>query len=207
MATRIAIWVTMVLGALQLIEFFFKVPILKSLGADVRTWIPIIANFALGLGAANLLYIHGTRVMAKRQNWENSAVLILSMVVMVVLGIAFGQSSASYQFLFNNILVAMGATMYAMLAFYIASASYRAFRARNLEAGVLLVSAILVMLGNVPLGAAISKAFPAIGTWLMNVPNAAGQRGILISATVGFIALALRVVIGLERTHFRGGAE
>jgi hypothetical protein len=206
-STKIAVAVTVVLGLLQLLEFYLKIPVLKSMGAETRSWVVIIANFALGLGAANLLFIHGGRALAQRQGWINSAALVVSMVGMVVIGLTWGQSNVVYQFVFKNILEAMASTMYALLAFYIASASYRAFRARNAEAAVLLVSATLVMLGNVPIGEAISKVFPTMGSWLMNVPNNAGQRGILISATVGFVVLSLRVVMGLERGHFRGGAE
>ena len=73
---------------------------------------------------------------------------------------------------------------WACLAFYVASASYRAFRARNLEATVLLGSAILVMLGATPVGGVIWSKFPVIQRWLIDIPNMTGQRALLIGAAV-----------------------
>ena len=69
------------------------------------------------------------------------------------------------------------ATMFSILAFFIASAAYRTFRARTPEAAILLCfSAIIVMIGRVPIGAAISDVFPLLSGWLMDVPNLAANR-------------------------------
>lgn len=101
--------------------------------------------------------------------------------------------------------IPMQATMFSLLAFFIASASFRAFRARNLEAGLLLVTAFVVMLGRVPIGSYITESMPAIVEWIMMYPNLAAQRGIRIGVGLGAIATALKIVLGIEK-KWLGGA-
>lgn len=126
--------------------------------------------------------------------------------------------------IFKNIFTPLGATMFSLLAFFMASAAFRAFRAKSIPATLLLVSAFFVMLGRVPIGAFVGQwlepllmpllsIFPAawispsnqwfseFAGFIMNVPNAAGQRAIMIGAALGMVAASLRIWIGLEKEH------
>jgi ABC-type antimicrobial peptide transport system permease subunit len=100
----------------------------------------------------------------------------------------------------------MISTLYSLVAFYIVGAAYRSFQARNMEAALLLIAAIFVMLKNAPIGEMIWMGFPDIGRWLMNVPNTAAFRGIMIGTAIGAIGLGLRILLGKERA-FLGGVE
>jgi hypothetical protein len=113
----------------------------------------------------------------------------------------WGPSGRVYTWLYDHLFSPCNATMFALLAFFIASAAFRAFRARNVEAALLLGSAILIMLGRVPLGRAISGWLPWISDWIIDIPNNAGRRAIMMGAALGAIATSLRVILGLERSH------
>jgi hypothetical protein len=115
-----------------------------------------------------------------------------------------------FAWIYNSMYVPLNATMFALLAFFVASASYRAFRARNREATLLLSAACVLMLGRVPLGDAITGFLPegwTLSSWadvIMNFPQLAGQRAIMIGISLGIVSTALRLVLGIERSHIGG---
>jgi hypothetical protein len=115
------------------------------------------------------------------------------------------QEGTPFMWLFKNIQMPMGATMFSLLAFHIASAAYKAFRARSAEATVLLIAAIIVMLGQVPIGMKISQLIPEASNWILNVPNLAAKRGIAIGVGLGMTATSLKILLGIERTYLGGG--
>lgn len=113
----------------------------------------------------------------------------------------WGQQGRVFGWIYDHVFVPCNSTMFALLAFFIASAAFRAFRMRNVESGLLLGAAILVMLGLVPIGRQISPMLPEIQEWIVDIPNNAGRRAIMMGAALGAIATGLRVILGLERSH------
>ena len=70
----------------------------------------------------------------------------------VSMGPHLKEDGSAFFWMFQNIYLPLGATMFALLAFFVASASYRAFKIRNFEATLLLISGIFLMIGRVPIG-------------------------------------------------------
>ena len=73
----------------------------------------------------------------------------------VAMGPHLKNPNSAFYWMYNYFYLPLGSTMFALLAFFVASASYRAFRIRNFEATLLLISGVLLMLGRVPIGSLI----------------------------------------------------
>jgi len=108
--------------------------------------------------------------------------------------------------IYFNFYTPMASTMYASLAFFIASAAFRAFRVRSWQAWLLALTAVIVMLGRVPFGRLLWGDFPSLVDWIMNVPNTVAQRAILIGAAMGAVSTGLKMIFGIERSWL-GGSE
>jgi predicted MFS family arabinose efflux permease len=106
-----------------------------------------------------------------------------------------------FTWMFQFVFSPLQATMFSLLAFYVASASYRAFRVRNVEATLLLIGALIIMVVRSPLGALIHPLIPDVAEWVMQFPNAAAQRGIIIGAALGAASMSVRVMVGIERPY------
>ena len=201
----IPLFLTLVMVLWMIVDYFLNIPPLSSAAGTARDYIAVVAAFAIGLGIISLLRLHLSRISEKGKDWFYSCWLVCAMAIMIVTGVFGGRENPVFSFVFSNIIAPSGSTMYALLAFFIASAAYRAFRARNLEAGLLLVCGVFVMLMNAPVGPATWSGIPAIGNWIMGTPNTAGMRGIIIGIALGAIGIGIRILLGLERTYIKGG--
>jgi hypothetical protein len=197
--------IAFVCGVTVLIAYFFKIPFIQSLAQNyILKWQSVIAVFALGLGAVNIIRIHMRNVQKDLAKNFYSLALLITFIVTIVVGLTMGQSSKSYKFIFDYINVPTGSAIFSLLAFYIGTAAYRAFRAKNVEAAILLLTGCIVMLGRVPIGAKILPFTPSWTDWIMSVLNVGGQRGVMVAGAIGFIAVSLRIIIGLERRSYGG---
>jgi hypothetical protein len=103
--------------------------------------------------------------------------------------------------IYNNMTSPIGAALYSLTAFYITSAAYRVFRARNWNAAVLLITGFIVLMMLIPVGAAIFPPIVPIGEWIRSFPSSAGFRGMIIGTSLGTIGLGVRIYTGRQKEH------
>lgn len=210
---------TFLAGLFYALEFFWPVNpktqenFLTFAVPTVGNVINVLAAFTLGLGVFSLVRIHASKVAKLREGWENSLVLLLSIVVMAVAGLRF-EKTLFFRSLFRDVLNSFDAAMFATLAFFIISAAYRAFRIKSAEATLLMLAALIVMLGQIPIGQYLTHWLPEKGTfasvfrldnisnWLLLTVNAPATRAIGFGLGVGGLAIALRLWLSLERGAF-----
>ncbi|MGQ9679009.1 MAG: hypothetical protein ACUVUD_07010 [bacterium] len=207
MRRSLPLTICLVMGVVMMIQFFIPHPISVGFYDLTTKWIRIVSAFALVLGVGSLILYHIERLQRRRPGWMYSIVTLVALIVTAVIGFGWGVKPGSplQEVIFKNMLVPLNASMFAILAFYMASAAYRAFRARTKEAALLLIAAFIVMLGMVPIGTAIWGKLPELAEWILSVPNMAAKRAILFGVALGAIATSLKVILGIERGWLGGG--
>jgi hypothetical protein len=218
--STVPLLLTFVVGVLMVFEFFVPHWRYRLVTAELVEWGLILAAGAFLLGLFNLIQVNVPKIINRDRDWQYKVVMLGSLGLTLAVGLVwdghvFGywmpegtshnESGNTYDFLFKYMFTPLNATMFALLAFYIASAAFRAFRARNAEATLLLLAACLVMVAQVPLGETLpfglGEVVRVAKNWIMDVPNSAARRAIFIGAALGAIATGLRVILGIERSH------
>ena len=205
---RLPVIIAFCIGVLTVAEYFLVQPTLTTMSKYVQSWGVVIWAFIMGMGIVNLV-IRNLKIIDRRTpgRWHNSVILLAFLTVMSIAGIVWSPTNEVYTFLFNNFTIPLNTGVSSLLAFYVVSASYRAFKARNLEVTLLLIAACIVMLGNVTIGETIWAGSVGTRNWVMNVPNLAVSRGIGFGMALGVISLGIRTLLGYEKAALGMGGD
>jgi hypothetical protein len=219
-------WLTIVLtflaGCYFLLEYFL--PVHDAGGGEmvnritktvppVSDFVVVVMVWTLLVGLVSLGAVHGKRLLRREPGWHNSLALYLAFFAIVLVGFGShmgtqGAFAVGWSTLYNGVLVNLDSAMFALLAFYISSAAYRAFRVRSVEAVLLMISAVIVMLGFVSMGIWLTRWLPEAWRmdqsmlWILQVLNMPVQRAVTIGVSIGALAMALRIWLSLERGAF-----
>jgi hypothetical protein len=233
MKRTIPLLITSVVG-FTLIGAYF-VPYTQNWGESVAIWFDVLAAIAFILGGGNLLRTHLKRISDRGRGWGYSGIVLVAFVATLFVGLAkigvapspqfpdhpwsgqYRQTGSAFWFMFQYAFQPLTSTIFALLAFYIASAAFRAFRAKNLEANLLLGTAFIILLGRTFAGVAVTDWIdPAnwegfryftglrlenLTVYIMAVFNTAGNRAIMIGIALGIVATSLKILIGVDRSY------
>jgi len=194
-------------GFFMIIAFFIPLRGFQDVSQTLQNWYIGVIAFFVFIGIFNLVKVNVDKIQRRLRDWQYNVILLIFLAIMMIAGFVGRPGGGVFLYLFENFHIPLGATMFSLLAFFVASAAFRAFRARTPEATLLLIAAVLVMIGRVPIGYYIWHGFPDLVEWIMTVPNTAAKRGILFGADLGLISMALRVLLGIERSYMGGGKE
>ena len=191
-------------GMLMLIQYFTPHPWIEARYNNVLDWKQVVFGITLILGVISLFLYHWRKIERREKGWGYSLITVIGLVFMIAVALIFTPERGPYPWVFNHVQAPMQSTMFALLAFYVASASYRAFRARSVHAALLLGAGVIVMLGRVPLGEMFGLQH--VSSWILDYPNLAAKRGIMIGVGLGMTATAIKIILGIERTYLGKGA-
>lgn len=217
--TNIPLMIAFLAGTIMIVAHFIPRDPFGRLDTTLSDYFNIIAVFAFILGGGNLMRVHLAKISARHNEAPYSAVTLVGFVVMLVaglfrLGVPSGQPYDHVDGLFNELYQAtfepLSATMFALLAFFVASAAFRAFRARTVEATLLLVAAFVILIGRTPVGYYVTSwvpdqlsllRVPELSAFIMSAFNTAGQRAIQMGIALGIISTSLKLILGIERSY------
>lgn len=231
MKRTIPMLIASVAGFVLIVAYFL--PFAHSWQEHVTIWFDIMAAMAFILGGGSLLKMHLRKISDREAGWAYSAVTLVAFLGMLLVGIfkvgvqplelypdygwsgVFNQTGGAFWWGYEYAFKPLTATMFSMLAFYIASAAFRAFRAKNLEAVLLLGTAFIILLGRTFAGVFLTAWLPDslsglrienLSVYIMQVFNTAGNRAIMIGIALGIASVSLKILLGIDRSYL-GSAE
>jgi len=177
------------IGFLLIATYF--IPYTEQWGATAMEMFIILAAAAMVLGAGNLIMLNLAKISNKQPGWAYGGITLLAFFITLVVGIfkigalptvtspdnswaapLVSQEGVPFWWIYSFVYKPLTATMFAMLAFYIASAAFRAFRAKNLEAFLLLFTAFIVLLGQIYAGEWLTSFLPDLSSYVASFPEA-----------------------------------
>jgi hypothetical protein len=198
---RLPFVLMLLVGIFFVIQYYVPHPVVQEPKKLMMQWKQPLNAFIIFVALGGLVVMHLRRLLRRERRWGYSAITLLSMIAMIVVGMVWGiQDGSLFSAWFKHLITPIESTMFALLAFFIASAAFRAFRARTTGATILLLSAGVVMLGLIP---AVENAVPPLAElakFLLDYPNTAAKRAIVIGVGLGAISVALKTILGIDRT-------
>jgi hypothetical protein len=192
-------------GAALFTVFFLSHPSANNLSLTITVdyW-QIIFAFTLIVGVVSFIRIT-LNYIKRGEDRPYRIISLVGLVAMPLLALIWGiKGDSPFMWVFEYVQVPMQSTVFALLAFFVASASFRGFRARSAPAAVLLIAALLTLISRSSLEGIVPVYITEFADWVRSNPSMAARRAILIGIGLGSLTTSLRVLLGIERTWLGG---
>lgn len=219
-------------GAVMVLAYFVTSAV--SWSETVNVWFNVLAAVAYVLGAGNLLTVNLEKISSQRPGWGYSAITLAAFFFMLTVGLFkigavpdpshptvrlagdYETAASPYGWTYQWVFSPLTSTMFALLAFYVASAAFRAFRAKNIESILLLGTAFIILLAQTAAGMFLTGWIPEdsafaflrldwMKTAITEHIQTAGMRAITIGIALGVAATSLRLILGVDKSYLPKG--
>ncbi len=204
MNRKVALLVCFFFGLVMFLQYFSSHPIATNINQTVLEYWQIIFAFTLIVGIVGFI-LNSVKEMKEKSDRPYKVASLAGLFIMPIIAMIWGvRADTPFMWVFENVQVPLQATVFALLAFFVASASFRGFRARSFPAAVLLGSAIIILISRSSIPGIDYGYLGEFAEWLRSNPAMAARRGILIGIGLGSITTSLRIILGIERTWLGG---
>ena len=198
---QLPVYLTALFIFLSVVEHFFPMPgVVTNFNITMRSFVTVVTAAAFMLGIIFLTISHAKTISEQKSGWYYNLFYVAALLITIAFGL-IGVRNESFLWIYNNMTAPIGAALYSLTAFYITSAAFRVFRARNWNAAILLVCGFIVLTMLIPIGAILLPPVVPIGEWLRSFPSSAGFRGMIMGTSLGVMGLAVRVFTGRQKEH------
>ncbi len=215
-------------GVIMIVAYFVSFAV--SWSETVNVWFNILSAVAFVLGAGNLLAVNLEKISSRRPGWAYAAITLVSFFFMLVVGLLklgavpdpknplihfagdYETSASPYGWMYEYVFSPLTSTMFGLLAFYVASAAFRAFRAKNVESILLLGTAFIILIAQTAAGMFLTGWIPqdsvfavlrfdSLKVGITEHIQTAGMRAITIGIALGVAATSLRLILGIDKSY------
>jgi hypothetical protein len=188
-------------GLIVLLGYLYPIDALIELRSLLTNWAVIVAAMAVLVGVGNLILVHMDKIRNREVNSIYGLVLVASLLVTFLVGLALGPDHQIMQIAIEAVIVPVEASLMAILAVTLVYASIRLLRRRvDAMTVIFLVVAVLFLIAVMP-----TPVGPVPGDFLLlqllRLFSDGGARGLLIGVALGALLTSLRVLFGIDRPY------
>ncbi len=199
---KIPLTIITIISTLLILDYFVSVTFLASFKNQMVIWVTIIYNFAVFVGAFQILRFHSRNIIRSSEPLTRfyGLATVVSFFAFLAVGWGIGLNSQFYTDLFMNTLIPVGATVWGLNFIFSAMGVYRAMRLGSLEALALFLAGTVYFLKEMPIVAVVFPSIVGIGEWVMTYAGGSSYRVGILTAAMASLIIAIRTILQKEES-------